>query len=229
VEEELNLDDFPVVELECTYPQLANHYFYISGMGKRMRDLASKPLDNSLIIKLNHKGNSFHFISKNKRKEPAILPTSELPSHLAIHQQLISQGKSDKAILHTHATELIALSHSPEIKSKDDLNKLIWSMHPETMTFIPDGIGFVPFALPGTADIAKKTLEEFKSHDIVLWEKHGILAVAKNIMEAFDKVEMISKAVKIWFMCKNAGFDPKGLSQEQIDQLKKYYYPESNI
>ncbi len=142
---------------------------------------------------------------------------------------MVNKGKNEKVILHTHVTELIALTHSPEIKSKNDLNKLIWSMHPETMTFIPNGVGFVPFTLPGTVDIAEKTSEEFKSHSIVIWEKHGVFAIADNTVEAFDKVDMISKAAKIWFMCKNAGFDPKGLSKEQINQLKKYYYPESNI
>lgn len=228
VKAEPDFGSVPVVELDDSYPNLSNRYFLISGMGKRMLDIASTPLKNTLIIKLNQKGDSYYVITEDKQKEPAVVPTSELPTHLSIHQQLVDKGKNEKVILHTHVTELIALTHSPEIKSKNDLNKLIWSMHPETMTFIPDGVGFVPFALPGTANIAKKTLEEFKLHNIILWEKHGVFAIADNAVEAFDKVDILSKAAKIWFMCKNAGFDPKGLTQEQIDHLKKYYYPENN-
>jgi len=229
VNTEPDFEGCPVLELEDSYPNLSNQYFYFTGMGKRMRDIAGNPLNNTLIIKLNQKGDTYCVITKNNRKEPDVVPTSELPTHLSIHQQLIEQGKNEKVIIHTHVTELIAFSHSPEIKSKTDLNKLIWSMHPETMTFIPDGIGFVPFALPGTVDIAKKTLEEFKSHNVVLWEKHGVFAIGENVEEAFDKVDMISKSVKIWFMCKQAGFEPNGLSREQIDQLKKYYSTENNI
>ena len=158
VKTEPDLDSCPVAELEDSYPNLSNQYFYITGMGKRMRDIANTPLKNTLIIKLTQKGDSYYVITENKQKEPDVVPTSELPTHLSIHQQLVDKGKNEKVILHTHVTELIALTHSPEIKSKDDLNKLIWSMHPETMTFIPDGVGFVPFALPGTVNIAKKRL-----------------------------------------------------------------------
>ena len=35
-------------------------------------------------------------------------------------------------------------------------------MHPETIMFIPDGVGFVPFNLPGSAEIATETVKTLK-------------------------------------------------------------------
>lgn len=219
--EEIN--DYPVFELPEKYPQLAKHYFFVTGTGKRMRDLARSPLKNALIIKISDDGNSYYLISKNKEKEPGFMPTSELPTHLAIHQQIKTQGGKEKVILHAHALELIALTHSPDIKTKDDLNKIIWGMHPETMTFIPRGVGFVPYTVPGSVEIAKKTLEEFKNHNVVLWEKHGVFAIGSDVFETFDNVDIVSKSAKIWFMCKQAGFEPEGLTEKQLDELYKTF------
>lgn len=218
-----NLNNFPVFKLSEIYPQLANQFFLVTGTGKRMRDLAKSPLKNTLIIRLSEKGESYYLISKNKENEPGFMPTSELPTHLAIHQQIIKQGGHEKVILHAHALELIALTHSPDVKTKDDLNKIIWGMHPETMTFIPKGVGFVPYSVPGSVEIAKKTLQEFKDHDVVLWEKHGVFAIGNDVFETFDNIDIVSKSAKIWFMCKQAGFNPEGLTEKQLEVLKETF------
>ncbi len=215
-----NLSEYPSFDLPEKYPQLANHYFFVTGTGKRMRDLARSPLKNALIIKISEEADSYYLISKNKEKEDGFMPTSELPTHLAIHQQIKAKGGKEKVILHAHALELIALTHSPEIKSKDIINNIVWGMHPEAMTFIPKGVGFVPYTIPGSVDIAKKTLQEFKNHDVVLWEKHGVFAIGEDVFETFDNIDIISKSAKIWFMCKQAGFEPEGLTDKQLKELK---------
>jgi rhamnulose-1-phosphate aldolase len=92
-------------------------------------------------------------------------------------------------------------------------------MHPEAMTFIPKGIGFVPYTVPGSVEIAKKTLQEFEKHEVVLWEKHGVFAIGNGVFEAFDNIDIVSKSAKIWFMCKQAGFQPEGLTDDQLKEL----------
>jgi len=215
-----DLNEYPNFKLPKKYPQLANYYFFITGTGKRMRDLARSPLKNALIIKISENADSYYLISKNKQKENGFMPTSELPTHLAIHQQIIAEGKTEKVILHAHALELIALTHAPEVKTKEAINNIVWGMHPETMTFIPKGVGFVPYTVPGSVEIANKTLQEFKNHDVVLWEKHGVFAIGKDVFETFDSIDIVSKSAKIWFMCKQAGFEPEGLTENQLEELK---------
>lgn len=215
-----DLSQYPKFELQEKYPQLANHYFFVTGTGKRMRDMARSPLKNALIIKVSENGDSYYLILKNKQKEAGYLPTSELPTHLSIHQQIKTQGRKEKVILHAHALELIALTHSPEVKSKEVINNIVWGMHPEAMTFIPKGVGFVPYTIPGSVEIAKKTLQEFKHHDVVLWEKHGVFAIGDDVFETFDSIDIVSKSAKIWFMCKQAGFEPEGLTEKQLEEIK---------
>lgn len=61
-----------------------------------------------------------------------VKPTSELPSHLAVHNYLIGKGSNYKASVHTHPIELVAMSHNPEFLKKDVLTNILWSMIPET-------------------------------------------------------------------------------------------------
>lgn len=215
-------NQYSFFDLPKTYKPLAKHYFMVTGTGKRMRDLARKPLKNALIIRLNEGGSGYWIISQ-KKSVKNFMPTSELPTHLGIHQMIKERGNDQKVVMHTHVSELIAITQSPEFCNADRLNKLIWGMHPETMVFIPQGIGFVPYVIPGSEQIAVKTLKALEQYDIVLWEKHGIFAIGDSVFDTFDSIDIVSKSVKIWFMCKQAGFEPEGLTDRQLKELKETY------
>jgi len=68
--------------------------------------------------------------------------------------------------------------------------------------------------------LAEKALEGLKDHKVVLWEKHGCLATGGSISEAFDRIDLFSKAARIYFICKNAGIEPERLSPEQLQKVK---------
>ena len=95
-------------------------------------------------------------------------------------------------------------------------------MHPETAINIPEGIGLVPYCLPGSAKIAELTLNKLSSHDVVIWEKHGVCSAGKNVAEAFDLIDILAKSAKIYFTCRSAGFLPTGLSDEDIEELRQF-------
>jgi rhamnulose-1-phosphate aldolase len=153
------------------------------------------------------------------RPDPSILqtnetfpvPTSELPAHLAIHGMLLERKPQHTTVIHTHATELIALTHIKEFTSSEKINKLLWAMHPETAMFVPEGTGFVPYSVPGTQEIAEATVKELENHPMVIWEKHGVFATGHSVTEAFDIIDIMSKSAKIFFMVKQSGFEPEGL------------------
>jgi rhamnulose-1-phosphate aldolase len=94
-------------------------------------------------------------------------------------------------------------------------------MHPETMVFVPKGLGFVPYTLPGSEDIARETIKNLQHHDIVLWEKHGVFAIGESVLDTFDNIDIICKSAKIYFMCRGAGFIPEGLNEDQLNELKE--------
>ena len=213
-----DLDDFVFRPHKIEYPDLAGFSFFITGTGKRMRDMARQPEGNGCIIRISEKLDGYHVIW-GAGKDPKIRPTSEFPSHLAIHQFLLHRKPDHKVILHTHPTHLVALTHVIEHHRKDELNRILWSMHPEMKVFIPDGVAVVPYRLPGSEDIARATVEFLEHHRVVLWEKHGILATGEDILDTFDVIDMANKAAEIYLTCKNAGFEPAGLNAAQLSEL----------
>ena len=94
-------------------------------------------------------------------------------------------------------------------------------MLPEAITFLPEGIGLVPYQLPGSEKIAIQSIKALKHHKLIIWQKHGCMAVGKDVNDAFDKIDIAAKSARIYFLCKNAGYEPEGLSDVQIEKLRK--------
>ena len=80
-----------------TLPNLKGCYFFCKGTNRRMRDLARWPMDNGSIIRILDDCAHYEIIA-----DKPVMPTSELPSHLSVHNYLIGKGSLYKASLHTH-------------------------------------------------------------------------------------------------------------------------------
>ena len=177
-----------VKQIGTALPALKGCYFFCKGTGKRMRDLARWPMENGSIIRILDDCASYVIIADN-----AVMPTSELPSHLSVHARLIEKGSNYKATVHTHPIELIAMSHNKKFMGKDVLSNLLWSMIPETKAFCPLGLGIVPYQLPGSLKLAEETLKELEDYDVVMWEKHGVFAKGLDVMDAFDQIDVLDR------------------------------------
>lgn len=199
-------------------PHLKGMYFYCKGTGRRMRDLSRDPMSNGSIIRICDDCTSYEIIA-----DKPVMPTSELPSHLSLHNYLVGKGFAYKASLHTHPIELVAMSHSDKFLDSAYLTRLLWSMIPETLAFAPLGIGVVPYALPGSLTLAEATLKEIEKFDVVLWEKHGTVAVGTDVMDAFDQTDVLNKAATIYMSARNMGFEPDGMSEGAIQELRDVF------
>ena len=195
-------------------PYLKGKYFYCKGTGKRMRDLARRPLDNGSVIRILDDCESYVIIADNP-----VQPTSELPSHLSVHNRMIEKGSPYTATVHTHPIELVAMSHTKKFMEKDVLTHILWSMIPETKACCPLGLGVVPYALPGSIELAEGTLNELEDYDVVLWEKHGVFAKGLDAMDAFDQIDVLSKSAKIYVNSCAMGFKPEGMTQQQMKDM----------
>lgn len=200
-------------------PHLKGNYFYCKGTGKRMRDLARRPMENGSIIRILDDCANYVIIADNP-----VQPTSELPSHLAVHNRIIEKGSNYKATVHTHPIELIAMSHNKAFMEKDVLTRILWSMIPETKAFCPLGLGIAPYALPGSAKLAKATLKELEEYDVVLWEKHGVFAKGLDVMDAFDQIDVLSKSAKIYLDAKCMGYEPEGMTEGQMNEMTEAFH-----
>lgn len=202
------------LSIGATLPALKNGFFYCKGTQKRMRDLARDPMANGSIIRILDDCAHYVIIA-----DQPVMPTSELPSHLSVHNYLLSQGIPYKASMHTHPIELVAMTHHRKFLEKDVASNLLWSMIPETKAFCPRGLGMVPYQLPSSVELAEATIAELSDYDVVMWEKHGVFAVDTDIMAAFDQVDVLNKAAQIYVASRNMGFEPEGMSPEQMHEL----------
>ncbi|HNQ60194.1 MAG TPA: rhamnulose-1-phosphate aldolase [Bacteroidales bacterium] len=206
--------------LPFLFPNLSEQILLMSATGSRMRELAEFPHKYMMLLRISSDGDSYSIIPLANHSFH-LQPSSELLAHLAIHQQLIEEDSLNNTLLHTHITEVIALNHFPNLNEKNALNKVLLSMHPETILFLPEGAGFVPFLPPGSQELARKTLDEIKHHSVVIWEKHGVLSYGTSPANACDQLELIAKAARIYLMCRQASVSPSGLSIQQLRQLKE--------
>lgn len=207
------------VAIGLTLPNLKGCWFFCKGTNKRMRDLGRRPMDNGSIIRITDDCSHYEIVADNPVK-----PTSELPSHLAVHNYLIGKGSNYKASLHTHPIELVAMSHNPEFLKKDVLTNLLWSMIPETKAFCPRGLGIVPYMLPSSNELAEETIKAIDdNYDVVMWEKHGVFAVGDDIMEAFDMVDTLTKSAIIYMDARAMGFIPDGMSRQQMREISTVF------
>lgn len=195
-------------------PHLKGCYFYCKGTQKRMRDLAKRPMQNGSIIRICDDCESYVIIA-----DEVVQPTSELPSHLSVHNYLLGIGSPYRASLHTHPIELVALTHTDKYLQKDVASNMLWSMIPETKAFCPRGLGIIPYTLPSSVELATATIKELSDYDVVMWEKHGVFAVDTDIMAAFDQVDVLNKSAQIYIAARNMGFEPDGMSQEQMKEM----------
>jgi rhamnulose-1-phosphate aldolase len=207
-----------VKPIGVTLPALKGCYFYCKGTGKRMRDLARWPMANGSIIRILDDCASYVIVA-----DQMVMPTSELPSHLTVHARQIETGNSYKATVHTHPIELVAMSHNRTFLAKDVLTKILWSMIPETKAFCPLGLGVVPYTLPGSKELADATLKELEDYDVVMWEKHGVFAKGLDVMDAFDQIDVLSKSAKIYVNARAMGFEPEGMSDEQMAEMTRAF------
>lgn len=72
--------------------------------------------------------------------------------------------------------------------------------------------------------MAEATIQELADYDVVMWEKHGVFAVDCDIMQAFDQVDVLNKSAQIYIAARNMGFEPDGMTQEQMQEMTKAFH-----
>ena len=200
---------------------MAGAILYISGTGCRMRDLAKAPFQYGAVIKISDDTQGYYFLECGQGGKN-VKPTMELGSHLELHSEMLKYRPEYRAVLHTHPIELISLTHHPELSKKPEtLRTMLWSTMPESRVFIPQGVQIVKYTIPGGDELSKLTGAELKNYDVILWEKHGALAAGRNIVEAFDFIDVANKSATIILKCMAAGYWPEGISPEGIKEMEE--------
>ena len=186
---------------------LAGDRFLVTASGSRMRDLAADPGGGLCLVEVLDR-------RRYRIIEGAGLPTSEWATHAGLHSLFKESGSPERAVLHCHPLNLIALSHL--FNSEKEMNERIFRMHHETRPFVPEMLGLVPYAVSGTLDLADATRKKMKKYRVAIWDKHGVIASGRTLDEALDRIEMVEKAAAIYLRLKSIGLEPEGLSDDQV-------------
>ncbi len=177
-----------------TVPKLAKEYFLVTGSGKYFRNVIIKPEDSICIIELDEKGENYRIVwgLVNGGR-----PTSELPSHLMNHEvKMIATGGKHRVIYHAHTTNIIALTFVLPLEDKVFTREL-WEMATECPVVFPEGVGVVPWMVPGGRDIAVATSELMKKYNLAIWAHHGMFASGEDFDLTFGLMHTAEKSAEI--------------------------------
>jgi rhamnulose-1-phosphate aldolase len=163
----------------------------ITGTGRRLRDIASRPGAVLCAILIEESGRTMLHRALGHNVEP----TSEIDSHLSIHASCLGGEPSVHAIIHAQPPSLTFLSHIPAYRQHERLNRQLLRWQPETFVMLPEGIGVLPFETPGTARQGVGTAWAMRHQRLVIWAKHGVVArSARGPMAAADLIDYAEAA-----------------------------------
>jgi rhamnulose-1-phosphate aldolase len=205
-----------VVEIGETIAELAGQYFLVTGSGKYFRNVQLDPEENLGVIEVTPDGKSARILWGFKGKA---VPTSELSAHLKSHRsrQGVTKGAS-RIIMHCHATNLIALSYVLDLTAAA-VTRALWEMSTECLVVFPDGIGVLPWMVPGTDTIGEATAIAMQKHPLVLWPFHGIFGSGATFDEAFGLIDTAEKAAEVLVKVLSMGGKKQSITTQELKDL----------
>lgn len=131
-----------------------------------------------------------------------LVPTSELPMHLAIHRTTDA-----RAVVHTHAVHATAVSTLvPELPA----------IH--YMTGALGGpVRVAPYATYGSDELAENMLHALADRTACLLQNHGTMAYGTTLDQAYDRTAQLEWMCRLWLTASSVpGMSPTLLSREQV-------------
>jgi L-fuculose-phosphate aldolase len=139
---------------------------------------------------------------------PHLKPSIETEMHLSIYR-----NKEIGAVVHAHPTFATAFTAMK--------NKINIKLTAEAYAILSEPL-FVPYALMGSKKLAELVSGSILKSDILLLENHGVLTTGSNLVQAFDKIEVLENAARMTLIVDFEG-KKKSLSIEKIREIEKLF------
>ncbi len=140
---------------------------------------------------------------------PDLKPSIESEMHLAIYRK----KRDIKTIVHAHPVFATAFT-AMKLKINTTLTAEACAILGEPC--------FVPYALMGTKDLANAAAENIIHSDILLLENHGILATASNLLQSFDKIEVLENAARMTMIVEMTNKESP-LTLQRVQEINKLF------
>jgi L-fuculose-phosphate aldolase len=140
---------------------------------------------------------------------PDLKPSIELAMHLAVYKK----KKEVLAIVHAHP---VIASLFTAIKAKIRTN-----LTAEAKAILGDPL-LVKYEVMGSVALADVVAESALKSDILLLENHGILTTGSNLLQAYDKIEVLENAARMTLMSEMTG-KRRPLDRARILELERLF------
>lgn len=136
---------------------------------------------------------------------PGLRPSSEVLMHLYGYQVNPAIG----AMIHTHPANSIAFGL---------IEEKLPIMFPDQAALTGE-TGFVPYVVPTTALLANAVKEKINAYTTLLLGNHGLVAVGRNLREAYYRTEVVEESARIYLLAKAAG-TPRVLTEAELVEIR---------
>lgn len=219
----LDKEPRPWVNMGVQADNLAGAHFITTGSGKFMRNVQLSAGANIGIVEINEKGDSCRIIWGLWN---GARPTSEFPSHYMNHSvRMEATGGANRVIYHCHPANIIALTFILPLDDRT-FSRVLWKSMTECPVIFPEGVGVVPWMVPGGADIALATSRLMKKYQAAVWAHHGIFVSGPDFDTAFGLAHTIEKSAEIYVKILSTG---KPILQTITDEDLKKIEPDFHI
>jgi rhamnulose-1-phosphate aldolase len=218
-----------MIELPEAVPELAGKSFMVSGSGRRLREIILDPVANIGFVTVNEGGQNGKLYTSPRRLFARL--TTEFNSHLAVHRdQVGSTGTNFHAVIHAQPLHLTYLSHVGCYQNEQYLNQHLLRWQPEMIVQLPEGLGYVPFLVPGSPQLMAATVESLRAHRVVVWGKHGVMARSdQSVKRAADRIEYAEVGARYEYLNILSGEQGEGLTTDEIRAVCASFGIQQNI
>ena len=130
-----------------------------------------------------------------------------------------------------------ALMHTAVLKARPEANAVIHCHAPQAtilvnagLPFLPisteaaffNGIGRIPFIMPGTQELADAIVAAMGTGWAVLMQNHGLLVAGRSLRRAADMAEIVERTAEVIVGCHAVGREPPVLPEETVAMLARY-------
>lgn len=211
------------VQLGFSEPSLANACFLVTGAGAYMSNIASDPTRNIGIVELNSEGSAYRVVWGLVERKP----TSELPTHLMNHAtRMAATNGACRVIYHAHPSSVIAMTCVEPLDART-FSRALWKAMTECILVFPEGVGVVPWMVPGSIAIGRATSEQMKTFSACIWAQHGMFVSGADLDETFGLMHTIEKAAGIYCQARamngGNGEFPNSISDEGLAQIAEEF------
>jgi rhamnulose-1-phosphate aldolase len=217
------------IDLPLPAPALAGRIVIVTGSGRRLRDVRHDPAANLGAVLISEDGRSGLLYTSPRRLFARL--TSEFNSHLAVNNDQVGRtGTNFHAVIHAQPPNLVYLTHIPRYRDEQYMNRRLIRWEPETIVQLPEGVGVLPFILPGSPAMMAANVAALRDYRIVLWGKHGVMSRSDHsITAAADRIEYAETAARYEYMDLVNGGQAEGLTDAELREVIAAFGLQTNL